>query len=258
MWTEASAAKVERPKAHPNSKMPLSADNQRRGYEWDASSARLALVWWEESSPLSQWVVGRRVRPEKKGRWKHRWRVTRMWSCLEAGCDSGLALAWHQNLFIELIHLRVLNVDGRNAGQFEMIESSHQQTLSDTEFQSWPPTQTQTHDPNQHGRPYCQTTESWEVWFLLCRLSHLFMCYTFWIWTAKDCERLRTDLKERLSTMSSIARAKGVAECGKETNTRFFFFRGLLDTPSPSTFLIEYVFPRLMSFFLKKIQKIYM
>ena len=50
---------------------------------------------------------------------------------------------------------------------------------------------------------------------------------------------------------------KGVAECGKETNTRFFFFRGLLDTPPPCTFLIEYVFPRLMSFFFKKIQKIY-
>ena len=29
----------------------------------------------------------------------------------------------------------------------------------------------------------------------------------------------------------------------------FFFFRGLLDTPPPSTFLIEYVFPILMSFF---------
>ena len=42
---------------------------------------------------------------------------------------------------------------------------------------------------------------------------------------------------------------KGAAECGKETNALFFFFRGLLDTPPPSTFLIEYVFPRLMSFF---------
>ena len=41
----------------------------------------------------------------------------------------------------------------------------------------------------------------------------------------------------------------GVAECGKETNTRFFFFRGLLDTPPPSTFLIEYVFAILMFFF---------
>ena len=113
----------------------------------------------------------------------------------------------HQNLFIESIHLRVLNVDGRNARQFEMIESSHQQTLSDTEFRSWPPTQT--HDPNQHGRPYCQTTDSWEVWFLLRRLSPLLTRYTSWIWTAKDCERLRTDLKERPSTMLSIARAVG-------------------------------------------------
>ena len=32
----------------------------------------------------------------------------------------------------------------------------------------------------------------------------------------------------------------------------FFFFRGLLDPPPPPTFLIEYVFPILMSFFLKK------
>ena len=31
--------------------------------------------------------------------------------------------------------------------------------------------------------------------------------------------------------------------------TLVFFFGGLLDTPPPSTFLIEYVFPRLMSFF---------
>ena len=52
--------------------------------------------------------------------------------------------------------------------------------------------------------------------------------------------------------------SKGVAECGKETNTRFFFFRGLLDTPPPSTFLIYYVFPRIMSFFFFfLIQKIY-
>ena len=42
---------------------------------------------------------------------------------------------------------------------------------------------------------------------------------------------------------------KGVAECGKETNTRFFFFRVPLDTPPPSTFQIEYVFPILMFFF---------
>ena len=28
--------------------------------------------------------------------------------------------------------------------------------------------------------------------------------------------------------------AKGVAECGKETNTRYFFFRVLLDSPPPS------------------------
>ncbi|EDR08946.1 uncharacterized protein LACBIDRAFT_296565 [Laccaria bicolor S238N-H82] len=33
--------------------------------------------------------------------------------------------------------------------------------------------------------------------------------------------------------------AKGVAECGKETNTCFFFFRVQLDTPPPPTFLIE-------------------
>jgi len=39
---------------------------------------------------------------------------------------------------------------------------------------------------------------------------------------------------------------KGVAECGKETNTRFFFFRAPVDTPPPSTFLIWYVFPILM------------
>ena len=48
---------------------------------------------------------------------------------------------------------------------------------------------------------------------------------------------------------------KGVAECGKETNTHFFFF-----SPPPSTFLIEYVFPRLISFFVFLfilIQKIY-
>ena len=32
---------------------------------------------------------------------------------------------------------------------------------------------------------------------------------------------------------SSLGFSKGVAECGKETNTRFFFFRGLLDTPHP-------------------------
>ena len=44
----------------------------------------------------------------------------------------------------------------------------------------------------------------------------------------------------------SLLWSKGVAECGKETNTRFFFFRGLLDTPPPSTFLIEYVFPMLI------------
>ena len=40
---------------------------------------------------------------------------------------------------------------------------------------------------------------------------------------------------------------KGVAECGKETNTHFFFFRVPLDPPpNPPTFLIEYVFPMLM------------
>ena len=31
---------------------------------------------------------------------------------------------------------------------------------------------------------------------------------------------------------------KGVAECGKETNSHFFFFRVLPDTLPPSTFLI--------------------
>ena len=51
-----------------------------------------------------------------------------------------------------------------------------------------------------------------------------------------------------LKRMSLTTSSKGVVECGKETNTRFFF-RGLLDTPPPSTFLIEYVFPRPMSFF---------
>ena len=39
---------------------------------------------------------------------------------------------------------------------------------------------------------------------------------------------------------------KGVAECGKETNTHFFFFRAPLDPPPPPTFLIKYVFPILM------------
>ena len=48
---------------------------------------------------------------------------------------------------------------------------------------------------------------------------------------------------------------KGVAECGKETNTRFFFFRGLLDHPPTPTFLIQYVFPMLMSFFFKKFER---
>ena len=37
----------------------------------------------------------------------------------------------------------------------------------------------------------------------------------------------------------------------KRDQHSFFFFRGLLDTPPPSTFLIEYVFPILMSFFKK-------
>ena len=44
-------------------------------------------------------------------------------------------------------------------------------------------------------------------------------------------------------TSGTTPEGKGVAECGKETNTRFFSFRGLLDTPPPSTFLTEYVFP---------------
>ena len=35
----------------------------------------------------------------------------------------------------------------------------------------------------------------------------------------------------------------------KRDQHSFFFFRGLLDTAPPSTFLIEYVFPILMSFF---------
>ena len=52
--------------------------------------------------------------------------------------------------------------------------------------------------------------------------------------------------------------SQGGGRMWKRDQHSFFFFRGLLDTPPPSTFLIEYVFPRLMSFFLKKIQKIYM
>ena len=46
--------------------------------------------------------------------------------------------------------------------------------------------------------------------------------------------------------MSSIQGGGGM---WKRDQHSFFFFRGLLDTPPPTTFLIEYVFPILMSFF---------
>ena len=92
MWTKESAAKVERLKPRLNSKVCsclLSANNQRRGDEWDASDHQLStgLVRGRPQSfiPAGHWVIGRRVRFGKKGRWKYIWQATPMRSGLEAG-----------------------------------------------------------------------------------------------------------------------------------------------------------------------------
>ena len=78
-------------------------------------------------------------------------------------------------------------------------------------------------------------------------VSSFYVCHELLAVTKSD--RALCDLSHVMLVYWIAVLDKGVAECGKETNTRFFFFRGLLDTPPPSTFLIEYVFPRLMSFF---------
>ena len=59
---------------------------------------------------------------------------------------------------------------------------------------------------------------------------------------------------------SSSPSCKGVVECGKETNTHFFFFQSsALLSPPPHTYLPNIVcFSHTHVFFLKKIQKIYL
>ena len=73
--------------------LSLSADSQRRRCELDASDRQCStgLVRGGKPRPFipaRRWVIGRRVRLEKKGRRRHKCGCGRVWKC-RRGSDSG-------------------------------------------------------------------------------------------------------------------------------------------------------------------------
>ena len=66
----------------------------------------------------------------------------------------------------------------------------------------------------------------------------------FWTRGNKGTVCVPNDVKN--SKKTPLTKVQGGGGMWKRDQHSFFFFRGLLDTPPPSTFLIEYVFPMLM------------